>query len=419
MCHTRFRLVRPAAIVSPDQARQRLVEGSHRMPIGTKPRGFLPHLLRVKATTRFGRRITPPFVTMYVTTRCDERCIHCYYWDQLNPSPNRDFSLSEFERTLASMDEIFNLFIGGGEPFLRRDLSEILLAAYTRNRVANLYVPTNGQHTARIVDTLESVLDRAPNLRFHLNLSVDHVDEEQHDRIRGKKGAYRRLLETAAAIKPFRRLHPNLIVHTLTTVMQDNQADILRIHEELKRRFGPDSTSYNYCRGNPLDPAQTAVDPAIYRRLADRVQLDRQRGKMRRSGFGALNHSLDEQVRASVERTVLEQKAQFSCVSGRLACVIYSNGDVTECETKDSPLGNLRDAGYDFPSLWFSEQAREVASEAANGCYCTHECGHYASTIYSAKLLGRVVTRAASAKVGQVLSPPVGSARRKHPGLSV
>ena len=382
------------------------------MQLATKPGGFLPHLLRVKAATRCGRRITPPFVTMYVTTRCDEKCIHCYYWDKLNPSPNRDFSLSEFERTLASMDEIFNLFIGGGEPFLRRDLGKILLAAYTRNQVANVYVPTNGQHTARIVDTLESVLDQAPGLRFHLNLSVDHVDEERHDRIRGKRGAYRRLLETADAIEPLRRQHSNLILHTLTTVMQDNQADILRIHDELKRRFDPDGTSYNYCRGNPLDPAQTAVDPAIYRNLADRVQLDRRSGKIRRSGFGALNHSLDEQVRASVEKTVLKGKAQFSCVSGRLACVIYSNGDVTECETKDSPIGNLRDAEYDFPSLWFSERAREVASEAADGCYCTHECGHYASTIYSAKLLGRVVARAASAKVGQVLAPPVVDARR-------
>ena len=88
-------------------------------------RSFLPHLLRVKASTCFGRRVTPPFVTLYVTTRCDEQCIHCYYWDELNPRPDRDFALSEFERSLASMGEIYNLFIGGGEPFLRNDLAAI------------------------------------------------------------------------------------------------------------------------------------------------------------------------------------------------------------------------------------------------------------------------------------------------------
>ena len=86
-----------------------------------KQPSFLSHLLRTKWKTAFGRRVTPPFVTLYVTTRCDEKCIHCYYWDELNPKPNRDFRLDEFEKTFASMGEIYNLFIGGGEPFLRPD----------------------------------------------------------------------------------------------------------------------------------------------------------------------------------------------------------------------------------------------------------------------------------------------------------
>ena len=370
------------------------------MQANGRTRGFLPHLMRVKQSTRFGRRITPPFVTLYVTTRCDEKCIHCYYWDELNPQPNRDFAFDEFDRSLASMGEIFNLFIGGGEPFLRQDLGDILLAAHERNRVANVYVPTNGQHASRTVDTLSKVLEAAPAMRFHLNLSVDHVDPEQHDRIRGREGAYRRVLETAAAVQPLRDQYPHLILHTLTTVMRENQGEILRIHEELLRQFEPDGTSYNYCRGNPLDPGQTAVDSAIYRQLADRVQADRRSGRVREGAFGALNHALDDEVRSSVERTVLEQAPQFSCVSGRLACVIYSDGDVTECETKNSPLGNLRQANYDFPSIWFADTARRVAAEAADGCYCTHECGHYASTIYSPKLLARVVSRAA----GEALS---------------
>ena len=352
----------------------------------------------MKAATRSGRRITPPFVTLYVTTRCDEKCIHCYYWDELNPKLNQDFSFSEFDRTLASMGKIYNLFIGGGEPFLRKDLAEILLAAHFRNKTTNVYVPTNGQHSERTVSILEEVLSQTPAMRFHLNLSVDHIEEQQHDRIRGKQGAYRKLLATAAAVEPLRRIHKNLILHTLTTVMRDNQSEILKIHEEIKRRFDPDGTSYNYCRGNPLDPKQTEVDPVIYRQLIELVKQDQVKGRIRQSAFGSLNHSLDDQVRRSVEKTVLEQKAQFSCVSGRLACVIYSNGDVTECEIKNSRLGNLRDVNYDFPALWFSEQARQVAKEAANGCYCTHECGHYASTIYSPKLLGQVVARTAGVK---------------------
>ncbi len=363
------------------------------------PRAYLPHLLRVKARTAFGRRITPPFVTLYVTTKCDEKCIHCFYWDQLNPKPNRDFTLDELERTFASMGEIYNLFLGGGEPFLRPDLAEIILAASERNQVANVYTPTNGQHTERVLSVLEKTLQASPRLRFHLNLSVDHVDPGEYDRIRGRPGAWDRMLRTAEAIQPLRRRFPNLLVHTLTTVMRDNQERILEIHDELKRIFQPDGASYNYCRGNPLDPHQTEVDPRRYRELRKRLEADYASGALRAggpSGYSAVNHVLDQRIRESVERTVVEQKAQFSCVSGRLACVIYSTGEVVECETKNSPLGNLRDVGYDFRQLWFGEEAERVADEAANGCFCTHECGHYASTIYSLRRVGGIAWEAAA-----------------------
>jgi MoaA/NifB/PqqE/SkfB family radical SAM enzyme len=112
------------------------------------------------------------------------------------------------------------------------------------------------------------------------------------------------------------------------------------------------------------------------------------------SEYDAASHVLDQEVRRTVERTITEKKAQFSCVSGRLAAVIYSNGDIVECEINNSKLGNLRDVDYDFRRLWFTEKAREVADKAAHGCFCTHECGHYASTIYD---LGKVVKIAGTA----------------------
>lgn len=351
-----------------------------------KTPSFTAHLARIKWKTAFGRRVTPPFVTLYVTTRCDERCIHCFYWDELNPQPNRDFQLEEFERTFSSMGEIYNLFVGGGEPFLRADLAQIILSAVRTNAVANVYVPTNGQHTERVVETLESTLSAAPQLRFHLNLSIDHVDEQKHDHIRGRERAWQRMLRTADAIEPLRRRFPHLIVHTLTTVMKENQEEILAIYDELKRRFRPDGVSFNYCRGNPLDPEQANVDREQYERLRERLELDFSEGRLAVHGaseFGTASHLLDQHVRDTVDRTVAEHRAQFSCVSGRLAAVIYSNGDVVECETKNSKLGNLRDVNYDFRRLWFNDQARQVAAEAANGCFCTHECGHYASAIYS------------------------------------
>ncbi len=56
-------------------------------------------------------------------------------------------------------------------------------------------------------------------------------------------------------------------------------------------------------------------------------------------------------------------------------------------------MGNLRDVDYDFRRLWLTGQARRVAREAADGCFCTHECSHYASTIYNVAQTAKIAVR--------------------------
>jgi molybdenum cofactor biosynthesis enzyme MoaA len=67
--------------------------------------------------------------------------------------------------------------LGGGEPFLRADLADILLAAHTRNDVANVYVPTNGQHTARTINS--NPADQLQEIFPRRRLSVDRRDEAE------------------------------------------------------------------------------------------------------------------------------------------------------------------------------------------------------------------------------------------------
>jgi MoaA/NifB/PqqE/SkfB family radical SAM enzyme len=154
------------------------------------------------------------------------------------------------------------------------------------------------------------------------------------------------------------------------------------------------------------------VDGEIYARLRRRLEDDFASGRCHRLGRGrnhTSNHLLDQRVRFTVDRTVAEQRAQFSCVSGRLACVIYSDGAVTECEINNSPLGNLRDVDYDFRKLWFSARAEDVARKAADGCFCTHECGHYASAIYSVPTVASVAGQSMLVDIKRALAPARGA----------
>jgi MoaA/NifB/PqqE/SkfB family radical SAM enzyme/SAM-dependent methyltransferase len=123
-------------------------------------------------------------VTLAVTNRCRYRCWHCY-------NAGRSFTdtpLGELKRLARDLQEhgAVMVTLTGGEPLLRHDLEEVVRAFDER---ACLVLNTTG-------DGLSP--SRAGALKdaglFALGVSLDSVDEAEHDRLRGVPGAFRTAL---------------------------------------------------------------------------------------------------------------------------------------------------------------------------------------------------------------------------------
>ena len=67
--------------------------------------------------------------THFVTSVCNARCAHCFY--PINAGKN-ELTLDEIGRFADTLPPIRLLLIGGGEPFLRRDLPEIVKIYFER-----------------------------------------------------------------------------------------------------------------------------------------------------------------------------------------------------------------------------------------------------------------------------------------------
>ena len=59
---------------------------------------------------------------MHVTNACNFRCDHCFVDFE---SPKRDLKLDVYQQLAADSPPLMWLDIGGGEPFLRKDLADI------------------------------------------------------------------------------------------------------------------------------------------------------------------------------------------------------------------------------------------------------------------------------------------------------
>ena len=118
----------------------------------------------------------PLLLHYYVTYRCNGRCVFC----DIPPSRagSKEPTLAEIEENLRSAKRLGVKFVDftGGEPLLFRDLPEALrcakaLGLWTSVTTNCLLYPSRGKELAALVDLL--------------HFSLDSMDREEHDRIRG------------------------------------------------------------------------------------------------------------------------------------------------------------------------------------------------------------------------------------------
>ena len=124
-------------------------------------------------------------VTLAVTNRCEFHCWHCYNAGRAQA----DLPLTTWRRIAEQLRELGAVMVTltGGEPLLRDDLEEI----------ARLF----DQRSCLIVGTTGDGLtpERASGLRdagvFGVGVSLDSADAAEHDRLRGRPGAFRMALD--------------------------------------------------------------------------------------------------------------------------------------------------------------------------------------------------------------------------------
>jgi MoaA/NifB/PqqE/SkfB family radical SAM enzyme len=332
-----------------------------------------------------GKRFTPPFVTFFVTNKCDCRCEHCFFWEDLNTNNDKELKLEQIQEMSRNMDDIIYLLIGGGEPFLRKDLADIIETFYHNNNLHSLVIPTNAQWTERTVETVDRVMTNCPDLQFSTTISLDAIGS-LYDKIRGKQNAYERAMATHEALKPLRKKHDRFSVRMCQTVMQQNEHVALETYEYQKTFLKPDILNVLYCRGTPLVAGSKDFDMEAYRGVKERMADDMKTGawanhKRSDRGRNVLN-ALDDVVHDLIYKTEKHQKAQLTCQAGLISAVIYADGGVTECETKNTAYGNLKDVGMDFRKLWFTPKAKDIRAKVVNGCFCTHESSCFYPSLF-------------------------------------
>jgi MoaA/NifB/PqqE/SkfB family radical SAM enzyme len=347
---------------------------------------------------------SPPFLILFINSICNQKCEHCFYWKNLNRRD--DLTKDEIFDLSRSLGRIENLNLSGGEPFLRPEFGEICRQFIRQNKVQQIYVPTNGYFADRTIKQITDTLKEKDLDLFVAEISLDGVGEF-HNKFRGSPGAFDKAMQTYEALAKLQETDPRLRIHSISTATDVNMDEIRRLTSYLFDRC-PKMDHHNLAliRGDRKNPSLQGPSLEQYRRLYEyirRLWAPRETGR-----YGSV---VEPMLQWAKSRTATAQEQIIPCRAGILSAVVYSNGDVSVCESH-APLGNLRQKS--FPEIWRSTEAQALRKSIADKqCYCTNEVFLWPSITYQPHQLVRTMV---GAKVWRSIPALAAGDKEDHSG---
>ncbi len=334
---------------------------------------------------------------LFITSRCNAFCQTCFYHAELN-RPG-DMTFEQIRRVSETMPQITDLWLSGGEPTLRRDVTDIVDLFVHNNGVSRLIVPTNALVKTRLLELVEHSLSKHPSLDLYLNIALDGYGET-HDRIRGVPGNWEKTLDSIRALYPLKERYADRFrLNVNTVVCSENYTEIEQLSDYLWENFHLDGHYFNIIRGETkageeIKNVPSEFLPQMYARVARLTERyagrmfagdDRARRFVKTLAYVG---TITTHYRTQHENFGEPTPWPFPCTAGETIAVIDYNGDVRACELREK-FATLADYDYDFAELWKAgEREGELkASDGGAACWCTHVCFIHDSLRHSRRAL--------------------------------
>jgi len=343
-------------------------------------------------------RILPFSIVISVSFRCNSKCKTCDVWRK----PNDDMSVEEWRKVFTNLGHSpFYLTFTGGEPFLRADLHELVIAGAELCRPGVITIPTNGLLTKRILGQVDQICSAAPFSQIGINLSLDGVGAE-HDEIRNVPGNWDRAMESWQGLKELQTRHENLVLSVHTVVSKLNVHHIRDVVEGLEF-LAPDSYITEVAEERvELDTVGWDITPTPeeYAPIADYLSAlasaappTSNPGRTTKRALARFTQAFRAQYYQLAKRILQEQRQVIPCQAGWASGHIAPNGDVWACCIRAEPVGSLRETGYDLRPIWLErvgEMRRMRRSIANRECACPMANASYANMLLHAPTVARV-----------------------------
>lgn len=284
------------------------------------------------------------FASIITTYRCNAKCHMCNIWQ--HPTKKEKEITPE---VINKLPPIPGINITGGEPFIRKDLEEIL--AVLKPKTKRLVVSTNGFWTDRILE----VAKKHPWIG--IRISIEGLPKA-NDELRGIKDGFDRGIRTLIELN-----HLGLKdIGFAITVSDQNTKDLLELYHLAKMMRVEFATAaiHNSYYFHKFDNKFVHPEDAIaeFEKLIEELLQSRRIKNWFRAYF---NHGLINYIKGNPRL--------LPCKMGYESFFLDPYGEVRPCNVMEESMGNLKEKTFD--EIWNGEEAKRVRQKVDN---CSYNC---------------------------------------------
>jgi AdoMet-dependent heme synthase len=299
------------------------------------------------------------------TFACDSTCVHCT--SACKPPAEGEFGTADAKKIVDQAADFGATFFGvtGGQPFLRKDIFEVLDYATQKGLCTSII--TDG----RLLDE-EAFLKIVKN-QTKISVSIDGA-EETNDAIRGK-GAYKAAIATIERVTKEKLL--NVLVYTFANaaeVTNVNESDMRHVLD-LAKKYGARWVVFHGMVPFSKESLKADPSPSQYEWLCNKLYDLTQEY----DGKPAINVYIPFYARVAKQRSMPDFDKWYSgfflgrCFFGKFFSVA-ENGDVIPCSYNDAyRIANVKDKP--LKQVWEEMQNSEFFKNAQDKTKIKGKCG--------------------------------------------
>ena len=323
----------------------------------------------------FRKIIKPRFCALGIVRRCSFRCKMCHIWEnqdnqELNIQQWKDF-ISDFKKVA---DDHCQINFAGGEPFLKEGLTDLIRFANDQGFMTA--VCTN----AYLIDEELAKKIGDSGLRT-IALSLDSLNPEKHDFIRGIKGSYGKVIN---AIELLHEYNPRTEINLLTVILQANLGDLIPLAKwaQLKHKIN----MINFL--GLIQPRGNSQEKVWYNKPENAILWPQDKDALNKvidqligmkcNGYPKIGNPVSQLLNYKKYYANPEEyiRQHIKCNMGYLFLSINEKGFATLCEERDA-LGNITESN--IRDIWFSEAADKVREQIKT---CDKNCHQIINCCY-------------------------------------